>query len=254
MADILEGIRVKIERADHHITELDAAIRRFLEGRPYTVVGEIDAQGRPTYRISDMQPIDPIIAAIAGDAIQNIRTALDYLACLLWGRTNRGECKVSFPITDTAAKYKSEGLGKIKGMRQDAIDAISAVEPYHGGKGDILWRLHRLSIIDKHRLPITVAGANLGAHLPSLYPEMFPESAKSNPWILDVSQMRCPLKDNDVIFRDDSGRELKQDLQFPFFIALDEVGIFSCKPLIPALKEMADSVRSIVSSFGYLFV
>ncbi len=216
MAAIPDSVRVKIARANHHVADLNSAIEVFLKSGPYKTTGEIDHQGRPTYRVSNVQPIDPIISAIAGDAIQNLRTALDYLACALWLGTNAAKaCKVYFPIAETAAGYQSEGLRKINGMEQAAIDAISAVEPYGGGKGDILWRLHCLSIIDKHRLPITVAGANLGIHLPSLYPELFPASAKSNPWILNVTDLRFSLKNNDVLFRDDPGRELKQDCSSP---------------------------------------
>ena len=255
MPHIPDSVRVKIERADHHIAELYAESVRFLQSGPYKTLGEVDPQGRATYRVSYMQPIDPIIPAIAGDVIQNLRTALDYMACALWLRTNSGKvCKVYFPIAETSAKYKSEGLGKIKGAGQDAIDAISAIEPYGGGKGDILWRLHSLSIIDKHRLPITVAGANLGIHLPSLYPEFFPESAKSNPWVLDVGPMRFSLKDNDVLFRDDPGRELKKDLEFPFFIALDEIGVFESKPLVPTLKSIFDFVQNVVKDLAPLLV
>ncbi len=139
-------------------------------------------------------------------------------------------------------------------MRQDAIDAIDAVEPYKGGKGEILWRLHKLSIIEKDRLPITIIGANLGVHLRSLYPELFPESAKSNPWILSVTEMRFSLKNNDALFRDEPSRELRRDLQFPFFIALNETGIFERQPLVPTLKNLADSVNHIIASFGPLFV
>ena len=44
-------------------------------------------------------------------------------------------------------------------MRQDAIDAIRALEPYKGGKGENLWVLHRLNNIDKHRLIVTVGSS-----------------------------------------------------------------------------------------------
>ncbi len=252
MSGIPESVRVKIERANQHIADLDAAIARFWENRPYRVVGFVDSQGRPTYQIAHIQPIDPRISAIAGDAVQNLRTALDFMACALWRRANVGDCKIYFPIAGDIAKYQSEALKKAKGIGQDAIQAISAVEPYQGGKGDTLWRLHCLSVIDKHRLPLTVAGANLGIHLPSIYPEMFPDSAKSNPWILSVGEMRCPLKDNDILFRDDPGREVKKDLQLPFFVALDEPSIFHCQPLLPTLKTFAGSVRDVVTSLALL--
>jgi hypothetical protein len=253
LPSILESARVKIERASKHIVDLEAAIAKFFERRPYSVVAYIDADRRATYCLKHIEPIDLCIPAIAGDAIQNLRTALDYLAGALWRRTNSGEWKGYFPISDSAAKYKAEGLGKMKGMGQDAIDAIDAVEPYGGGKGDMLWRLHSLSIIDKHRLPLTVAGANLGIHLPSLYPELFPKSAKSNQWILGVADFRCPLKDDDILFRDDPGREIKQNLQLPFFVALNEVGVFNCQPLIPALKNMVEVADHVINGFAPLF-
>ena len=216
-------------------------------------MGGMDSERRATYYVSSVQPITPAILAIAGDAIQNTRSTLDYLACALWSRTNTGECKIYFPITDSAAKYETESLGKVKGLRQDAVDAISAIEPYKGGKGDILWRLHHLSIIDKHRLPIAVVGANLGMHLPSLYPEEFPDSSKANPWTILTHDTICPLKENDVLFRDDPGRELKQELQLPFFVALHEVGVFDCKPLLPTLKSMLDFVNCVIADLTSLF-
>lgn len=253
MPSIPESVRVKLERANKHIVDLDAAIAKFFERRPYSVVAYIDAERRATYCLKHIEPIDLSIPAIAGDAIQNLRTALDYLAGALWRRTNSGEWRGYFPITESAAKYKTEGMGRIKGMGRDAIDAIDGVEPYQGGKGDTLWRLHSLSIIDKHRLPLTVAGANLGIHLPSFYPELFSESAKSNPWILGVADFRCPLQDNDILFRDDPGREIKQNLQLPFFVALNEVGVFNCQPLIPALKNMVGVADHVINSFAALF-
>jgi hypothetical protein len=64
--------------------------------------------------------------------------------------------------------------------------------------------------------------------------------------------MRCPLKDNDILFRDNPGRELKQNLEFPLFIALNEVGIVECQPLVPTLKIMADFVNQIVFDLASL--
>jgi hypothetical protein len=87
----------------------------------------------------------------------------------------------------------------------------------------------------------------------SFYPEKFPDSAKTNPWILNVTDIRLSLKENDVLFRDDAGRELKKDYQFPFFVALDEPGVFERKPLLPALNGIADFVSRTVDSFDSLF-
>jgi hypothetical protein len=250
---IPDSVRVKIERADHHVANLNTAINEFLKVRPYHILRYVDPGKRPTYQATDIQPIPLPIAAIVGDVLQNLRTALDYMASALWSRTNAGEFRGYFPIAETPAKYKSEGLGKIKGLCQCGINAISAIEPYAGGKGDVLWRLHSLSIIDKHRLPIVVAAAHLGVHLPTVYPELFPQSAKSNPWILGVTDMRCPLKDKDILFRDDPDRELNQDLEFPSFVAINEPSVFNCQPIIPALRGFIDSVNNVGKDLAPLF-
>ena len=111
-----------------------------------------------------------------GDAIQNARTALDFVAGLLWSKTNVGQWKGYFPIASGSEGYKSPDFlnRKVKGMREDFIEAISAIEPYKGGKGDSLWRLHELNIRDKHRLLVTVCGGNLGAPLPRPVSPHFP--------------------------------------------------------------------------------
>lgn len=253
MSGVPDSVILKLERADHHIGDLNAEINRFLQSGPYKTVGEIDADQRATYRVSGVEPISPVILTITGDAIQNLRAALDYLACALWSRTNTGDCEhIYFPIK-SAKNYKATGLGDVQGLGQDAVNVLGAVEPYEGGKGDLLWRLHRLSIIDKHRLPIAIAGANLAFHLPSLYPELFTERERENPWIVGVGEMRIPLKENDIIFRDDPGRELKKDVQFPFFVALDEPGVVERQPLLPTLHSMADFVSNTVARFAQLF-
>jgi hypothetical protein len=254
MAGVPESIWIKIKRADHHIKDLEVRIPKFIGSGPYKTVCYMDAQGCPTYRLSNVKPIDPMISAVAGDAIQNLRAALDYLMCALWSRANDGECKrIQFPCM-SAGEYESKGLGEIHGVvRQDAIDAISAVEPYEGGKGELLWRLHRLSIIDKHRLPIAIVGGNLGIHLPSLFPHLFTERERDNPWII-LADSRFSLKENDILFRDEPGRELKQDVQFPFFVALDEAGIFEREPLLPCLTRIYEFVAKSVSGFDSLFL
>ena len=42
--DKLRGPRLKIERADEHIRELESAIKRFHESNPYEIVREVKAR------------------------------------------------------------------------------------------------------------------------------------------------------------------------------------------------------------------
>jgi len=88
------------------------------------------------YYLSKVQPIPATIAPIAGDAIQNLRTALDHLAWQLFQIGTGGAIinrKVYFPIADDATKYAAY-LSRLSGFRLDAITTLRTIEPYKGGK------------------------------------------------------------------------------------------------------------------------
>src|SRR5438128_8008029 len=127
------------------------------------------------YYVSNIQPVPNPIALMAGDAIQNMMSALDHLAYqLVCASTNDDPPNpnwIYFPIQDDATKYEAKKLGKIQGARQTAIDAIDAIKPYKGGN-DLLWMLYRLNNVEKHRLLFTVGSmfqsVNIGAHMQAL--------------------------------------------------------------------------------------
>src|SRR6266849_14640 len=128
-------IRLKIERADKHIHDLKTALRSFVDSNPYKVATKRDADTRKLiYHVESAQPVPACIAAITGDAIHCLRDSLDHLAQQLY-RVGTGDAKgyrdkTSFLIADSAKYFKSSLARKVEGMRQDAIDAISALEPY----------------------------------------------------------------------------------------------------------------------------
>jgi hypothetical protein len=152
-------IRLKAERADKHILDLNAAIQTFYSTNPYEVSTKRDPEtGNLAHYMVRADPIPATIVMIAGDALNNLRSTLDHLAQQLYLVGSGGSVfrdQTSFPIAETPKKFKSVLWGKVEGMRQDAIDAIRALEPYTGGKGADLWTFHRLNNIDKHRMILT---------------------------------------------------------------------------------------------------
>jgi len=118
-----------------------------------------------------------------------------------------------------------------------------------GGKGDVLWTLHRLNNIDKHRL-ILAAGAafrsiNFGAIISEMVGGNFP--------IIDAyfrpTDNMCPLKAGDSLYVDAPDAEVHQDDYFRFDVALNEPGIIEGKPLLEALVQFRDRVNSIIEGF-----
>src|SRR5207253_1434562 len=145
-------IRVKIQRATEHLRNLETEVRAFLTTNPYVVGTKREPQTRKLiYYVESVSATPITIPAIASDMLQNLRSALDHLAyqLILAGGAipSRQTC---FPIFDTETGYRTMDSRKVMGMQQHAIQAIDALKPYQGGN-DVLWLLHRLNNVDKHR-------------------------------------------------------------------------------------------------------
>ena len=66
-----------------------------------------------------------------------------------------------FPIGNSAEHYAGLRDRKVKGaLRPDAIKEIDRHKPYKGGN-PALWKLHKLYIVGKHRLLMTVSKDHL---------------------------------------------------------------------------------------------
>jgi len=248
-------IRIKIERAKKHIIDLQAAIHAFGESHPYEIGTKRYPQTRKImYYLADFRDVPLDISAIAGDVLQNLRSALDHLTCqLVCAAGNKPTLRTSFPIFDSATKYKAKSPGKVEGMRQDAIHALNGIKPYKGGN-NTLWLLHKLNNIDKHRLLVSVLIKNYATSFklgdPSALELLidFRRAFKDYPGA-DITKIGKPLKAGDVLFISAPDSELKQKVQFHFHVALNEPEIGESQPLIETLQHMVDLVDNIVACF-----
>lgn len=256
----IADIAVKVERAKEHLAQLDFAVRAFLETNPYTVGTKNDPQTRKLiYYVTEIKPVPQRIAAIAGDILQNLRSALDHLAHQLV-LANRGKPTVDtcFPVFDDAAKYKAGVQRKIQGMSDAAIRAIDAIKPYEGGN-DTLWKIHKLNNIDKHRLVLTVGSAfqsvDLGAHVIRRAAEINPAFAGIDLHAFFKPADRLfPLKVGDELLIDAPDAKVNEKVQFAFDIAFGEPGILEGAPLIDTLKGFAEEVDGLILDFAPLLI
>jgi len=157
--DRLILVRVKFERARAHLSALETEVTP-LQGQNLWVVGgkENKPTGREYFNPRPL-PILPFnVPATACDVIQNLRGCLDHLAYQL-ARVGTADAEpsrsVSFPIFEDVVRYQSGKASRVAGMRPDAVKAIDALKPYKGGN-ELLWRLHDLDNIGKHRLIVTL--------------------------------------------------------------------------------------------------
>lgn len=256
MTDRLAGVRAKIARADEHIHDLEGRLKTFFGKHPYKVAVQRDPKTRkPIYYLAGVEDVPPDIALVVGDVIQNLRSALDHLAyqLVLVGTGKPGPFfHVYFPIFDSAPEYKAGKTRQIKGMRQEAIDAVDAIKPYKGGN-DTLWQLHSLNRIDKHRLILTAGSTfesvDIGAELMQGMGEAAKKLFSTMNLALRPADNLFPLKAGHRLYVGGPDHEIDKNKQFTFEVALNEPGIIEGESVLKVVKEMFDAVDNLIPKF-----
>ena len=250
-------IGLKIKRADKHIKDCRIALQGFIRTNPYEIVRQPELKsGKVIYVVTKAKQVPAPVVAIVGDAFQNLRTALDYLAHgLVIANNARPTNETSFPILrgDIGSEpYKSTFDRKVKGMRGDVIEKIKGLKPYQGGNA-VLWRIHALNNRDKHRL-LLAAGCAMS---------MFSSEPLDEKLLLDPEQLEKALSDRFVripgAFPLYEGQEILIDplpaepykYVTPFAeVAINEPEIVEPIPLMGLLQQSRRRVWQILVDFG----
>jgi len=253
-------VRLKIERANKHISDLQDALRSFFDSNPYKICTKRNPNSRQLiYYLASVQPIPTGIPAIAGDALNSLRSALDHLAQQLYlfgsGASDYRD-QTGFPISPSAKDFKPAFIAKkTHGMRDDAINAIKAIEPYKGGQGSDLWTLDRLNNIDKHRLIVPVWSMFRGIGLGHVLGKMnipAEDAAKFRKWadaFIITESPAAPVKAGDELFIDLPEAEPDKDRKFHFQISVHEPGVLEGEPVLETLIQFRNRVDGIVEAF-----
>jgi hypothetical protein len=162
MAHSLDGSRLKIKRANKHIADLNSLLRVFAESDFYT----LDIENDPELRTNSLRinidesgfPVDDA-ALIIGDALHNLRSALDHLYYKVvihcGGKPTQW---TRFPIVDSG-DYLVTRLDSALEKKQITIPVarhiLDVIKPYQTGN-PALWSLHQLNIRDKHEMFVPV--------------------------------------------------------------------------------------------------
>src|SRR5688572_11387500 len=158
-APIFHSAKLKIERANKHINDLNNLINSFVASDFYRFHVEVDSNTGDNLlklEFTDFMPSEGVL--ILGDAVHNLHSALDLMICeivLKSGKTPDNATK--FPFHGKRQEVIGQiNSGKIKAAGPIVRDLIvDMIKPYRGGN-DLLYGLHDLDILDKHRLLIVV--------------------------------------------------------------------------------------------------
>lgn len=219
----LTEARSKVSRARRHIDEMEAEVEGFIRATKVLVAHQvIDGKTFPAVKF-DMPPTTAV-ALCLGDAIHNLRSALDLAICELVRLRGNSDKKVAFPFGKNASHFEAECV-RYDIERQagsSALNLLRELAPYQGGD-EKLRAIHDMDIQDKHR-QLNPHATKIGG---GLWFEQTAEGLKldpSRPGAIDAWGA----------------------LLFPANTPL------ASSPLGPGMRELADMVAGIVERFAAL--
>jgi hypothetical protein len=247
--------KLKINRARRHIADFESESAAYLSRDPWALVLEFD-ENTKKHRIALRwrESVPSELSAIFGDAIHNLRVALDILAndlVVLSGRTPR---KVYFPFADSRERFEDQLKKKMRGVAPDMADMIRSLKPYRGGN-ELLRSLHDLDIVDKHIAIIQPGAIAATPALPMMQTgcERIPGS-KRNILTFEANFSALPtipVDESKFIARANKSNIRSIGQLFGSECQLAIANGFSCAHAapVPLLNKMADMVQGIVETF-----
>lgn len=241
----------KLARAQAHAEALRGAISEYLQLDPFQVE-VVRAEGKIVYRLRVRRPPPTRLSLIAGDAIQNARTALDHLVCGLaereTGREARRHRHLTFPIYERESEYRgqieSDTFRTTLGAAQVVFGSLQAF-------GDApLRRLHRLNIRDKHRTLLAAATARV--EVQALLGRESMQNLGHGAFLSlpHVSMPGGPLYDGDTVLILDGDEPFEVAPRFIFDVGLDEPDIVPCRPLYKLTIGLLEEVQRVLDMFA----
>jgi hypothetical protein len=203
MADLprrpsLDGARAKLDYAGEHIGQLRAGIERSTPPVRLREKRELDSARRVLRVAAEIATVPrfPMRWSLeVGDAVQNIRAALDYLAYELIAVETGSYYEMSqFPIAWKAEAHSAREQETIVKLGRH-WEIIRRYEPYEGGEpralvDSLFGHLKTLSNQDKHRLLVPAAAAlELNQSLAILMPSG--DCRRTTPTTINVGVLKA---------------------------------------------------------------
>jgi hypothetical protein len=249
--------RAKLERAEEHFAQLEALITDFNcpeRGATHTFVQETwnTPEGDwEVIRCKEVLRAPPLEwSLIAGDAIHNVRSALDHLAsALVLANGSEVSRRTQFPIYDHVPDQREERrmAGNLEGMAAGDIQRIRQMQPYldlAAERSKRLLDLQRLDNYDKHRVVHPAYGKSDAVRI-----EVEPRDFEGPPPVHYLQFARVAPGTPLLTWRSD-GPIVHVIPDFTFTIGF---GDETPEPLtLLQLRRIRDEVREIVESFPKL--
>jgi hypothetical protein len=261
----LSGTWRKICRAENHFRDINTAVKAALTPKdPTNNIAPYEFQEDRKHlivRSPKPEPISESLPLAIGDCVHNLRSALDHLAfqlAVVNGKAAEAETKIAFPIYLTDAEFWNFSKKRVAPfIDAEALTEIENLQPYktgNGGEGNLLWVLHQLDIIDKHRLIVVIARQMRPTSFTVEVPtgETFAHTLAESQW--------TPMEDGTEILRVDLSEVIQTpgrvhvEIQYASMVYVKETGLFCDGNEIQGLLQQChDFVRQVVEGFEVEF-
>jgi hypothetical protein len=238
----------KVVWAEQHIINLNKLRDFAVEKHPRSCFIEQDEKGS-SYLKFDTKPLPPAFSLMTGDAVHNLRTALDY--CWMGLRRSISPDPGKHTLPRGVKREEVEGTLRKAAIEQsiEGIDAfvLDRIKPYRDGNY-LLWLLGQLDNRNKHNLLITTLAAS---HVRKM--SLSSKSGRISDIQITDGQFGGPLR---LIGTDDPTDPLQIDGEpdVAVEVVLLHGKMESEGPLIPfmvaSLKETAQAVKLFYATFG----
>lgn len=245
LPDPLASPKLKVQRAIAHARELESLILAFLRRDPFALAWRHDERGPDKHLFLQATEQPPeAIGLVIGDAVHNLRSALDHLMCCM-ARLNghKSTDDVYFPFAKEGGEpFEANLRKKVRKLSAEAQELVREQKPYRGGDR-LLYALHHIDLIDKHR---TIATTQVYAFV-----EQF-RTSYDQPIRL-VSPPSFTLKDGIHILSAPKIANGEYDCQVGSDVAFADTGVLDGEPVVTTLDEMSARVQSVILLFERRF-
>jgi hypothetical protein len=270
----LKSCWAKLRQARAHRATLIAQVERHFgvsANRP-TLIAELDsASGDHVFRIAGVPStveLQEILAVTVGDAVHNLRSALDHLvfqlACVNTNGSPKDERNIQFPIADSRDVYASQARRYLQEVDKTRQATIESYQPYHGAASrpdnysgpyiHQLTLLRDMSNSDKHRLLnivlIIPGGAEFslpaGVSLTKYEPRTLDEMRKTNPFRNAGDELEVGVE---VLRQKLVGQDVPSAIPGVGHV-VPQFALEEKRALVPTLARIESFVELILSDFS----
>ncbi len=172
MADSLEDLTLKLDRAEEQLASLQGKASAFLVMEPYKLLSEYDAKRRCERFYFELTRQPPIMWGIeVGEIAHHLRSCLDHMVHIIvaakgskkpgrWTRFPTASSPIDFLRQAYFPDFDQTGCLTGLDWRDQEVAFIEALQPYNrpnGPENDGITILTKLSNVDKHRVIHTAA-------------------------------------------------------------------------------------------------